>query len=219
MIFIAIGEVEHKELVAKLESMWGDIPARDITPIGDWDYVGGEINVNKPEKEMSFLGICFDAVPERDEKSIQYSVLAAILGQGKSSVLHKDLVDDKQLTSNFHANDELMKNAGLLVLLTNCKHENVEKIKEEIFSVLKSTTITEKDLKSAVLKLKTDKKSELLSPSDTFVSMGYSLVNTGEVETIESLEKNLDAVTVEDMNSLLKEVVSSKPTISVVGKI
>lgn len=217
--FLAVGELDHDEAVSKLEELFGDIPAVDFEPIKEWDYVGEEINTSKPEKEMSFVGILYNAVPEKSAKTYQYHVLASILGEGKSSKLYSELVDNKQLTNNVMSECHLMKNAGIMMVIVNCKHENVSDVKDAIFNVLDNATISEEDLKKAVLKIKMDKKSEMLSPSDAFVSVGYSYVNTGVIETIEHLEEELDKITVADVNELLKSVVESKPTVSVVGKV
>ena len=217
--FLAVGEVDHDQLVADLNDLWSDIPAREIKEIPEWKYIGGELNTSKPEKEMSLVAVCFKSLAERHDKAMHYDIIASILGQGKASKLHKEIVDNQQLTSSVHSENYFMKNAGIFMITSSCKHDKISEVKAAIFEVLNTMDISAEDLNSAVLRIKTDKKSEMLSPAEAFVNVGYSYTNTGEIETLDNLNAHLDSITLADIQDIFNELKVSEPSISVVGKV
>jgi len=217
--FLAIGDVNHEETVAKLEEMWAEVPYREIASTSyDWEYLGGEINTIKNDKEMSLLSVGFASCPEKNPESLTYKVLANILGEGEVSKLHRRIVDELCLASDIKCFSDNIRNAGVFAIITSVIPENVEKVKEEIFKVIQSVEISEQDVKTAILKLKTDKKMEMLSSSDAFVEIGYSYSNTKVIETIADLEKKLKEITLKEVKYILDKMLKSNPIITVVGK-
>lgn len=83
------------------------------------------------------LSIAFRAPGVRDRPDIYaMDVLTFLLGQGRGSLLNRELVEKKKIAMNIQADFLTQQDPGLLIITATVRPENLKQGREEIFSLL-----------------------------------------------------------------------------------
>ena len=103
---VVVGDFSTEEILAKIESAFGDIP-RDPPPpevkIIEPPQRGEKRVFLKKEAELPFLSIYYHVPNLKDPNGFALDLLSVILASGRSSRLYRDLVYDKRLVRRVNA--------------------------------------------------------------------------------------------------------------------
>jgi predicted Zn-dependent peptidase len=153
--------------------------------------------------------ICFasPSVSAEDPRRFAASLLTMIIGDDVGSKFYWELVD-KAIAEAASMDFSAMDGTGAYFSYIRCSSENAPKAKEivdKIFAETAKTGVTEDELTKAKNKILSALviKNEL--PMGRLVDLGFNWTYLGQYRDIEQDIKDIKAVTVEQVNSLIKD--------------
>ena len=180
----------------------------------------GDIKKIKPI-EQSAVGIAFPSYPYRHKKRFVPSFLASILGGGMSSRLFQEVREKAGLVYEIYATNNQYVNDGYFVIYFGTSPNQVctalKKVKSCLAEAIESG-LTQEEFDKAMAQLKTGMALGSESAAD-IMRMGGRYGLMGKAVTHESTLKELEKVTLDDVNEGLKELLKfDKASVSYVGQ-
>ena len=210
---IIVGEFDFDEVLNKVvkEFNWGERPQppeRNIVPdkpVTETVYIENEANINSSFMMFGYLG-----TPARDLKNlISLEMLAIILGEGTSSRLYVNLVEniEENIFNMIDAENYSFRDGSNFFVQANFnsqyKEKAIELVKEEIEKVKEN--ITERELNKAKKKLKSRFASEAETVSEIGESIGYYMTVCDDLDLVEKYIPTCEEIATEDLKNVAKE--------------
>ena len=210
---IVVGEFDSEDILKRVTEgfNWGERPhppQRNILPdepVKETVYIENEANINSSFMMFGFLG-----VPAKDLKnSIALEMLAVILGEGASSRLYNNLIENQpeHIFNMIAAEDYTFRDGSNFFVQANFNPEHKEKaielIKEELNKLKQD--ITERELNKAKKKLKSRFACEAETVSDIGEAIGYYMTVCDELELAEDYIPTCNSITSEYLQETAKK--------------
>lgn len=210
---IVVGEFDFDEVLEKVkkEFNWGERPEppqRNIEPdkpVQETAYIENKANINSSFMMFGYLG-----VPAKDLKNlIALEMLAIILGEGTSSRLYVNLVEnmDEQIFNMINAENYAFRDGSNFFVQANYnpqyKDRAIELIKEEIEKLKQD--ITDRELNKARKKLKSNFACEVETVSEIGDSIGYYMTVCDDLALAEEYIPICNSLTAEDLKEAAKK--------------
>ncbi|WP_405376117.1 M16 family metallopeptidase [Pseudobutyrivibrio sp.] len=210
---IIVGEFDFDEVLNKVVKAfnWGERPTppkRNILPdkpIEKTAYVEEECNINSSFMMFGYLG-----VPARDLKNlISLEMLSVILGEGTSSRLYVNLVEnmDEPIFNMIDSENYSFRDGSNFFVQANFnpeyKDRAVELVKNEIEKLKEG--ITERELNKAKKKLKSNFACEVETVSEIGESIGYYMTVCDDLDLAEQYIPICESITAEDLQETAKK--------------
>jgi predicted Zn-dependent peptidase len=208
MVLAFAGNFDWDEIcniAAKACSIWKKQSAdRKIEPFG-----GSEKSERLEKANLSCEHICLisPAVSMQDERRFAASMLATIIGDSVGSRYFWALVD-KALADTATVQCEAMDGTGAFYSYVRCSNENVAKVHRvigEVFEELNKSGVAEDELFKARNKTLSALAIRSELPMGRLVGLGFNWIYLQQYRTVEQDIEDIKAVTVEDVNALVKE--------------
>ncbi len=198
---------------------------------GDWrrqnvfretaDYAGTIKAERIQKKNLVREHICLisPAVSMQDERRFAASLLATIVGDNVGSRYFWALVD-KALAETATMQRESMDGTGAFYSYIRCSSENLQKVLEtvkDIFENLDGKGVTEAELTTARNKILSALVLKNEIPMGRLVSLGFNWIYLGEYRSTEQDIADVKAVTVDDVNSLIRQFKPGRFTKFILG--
>jgi len=180
-------------------------------------YTKGVMKIQAIEKnnlQRNHICLMSPAVSAQDQARFAFRLLATIIGDSSGSRYFWQLID-KAMAETAAMQLEDMDGTGALYSYIRCSQENTEKVLEiirEIFVDLAENGITEDELQKAKNKRLSAEVIRNEVPMGRLIDLGF---NWTYLKTYRDLQSDIDAfkaVTVADVNSLIKQYDMSKFT-------
>lgn len=183
---VVVGDVNPEDVFAEAAQefqMVVDQKLKEETFFVNQDVGSKSVQLVRDVKQA--IGMLSFTVPgAREKKEFFLDVLQSVLAGGKSSRLHKILVDEKALVTSVYAFCYDLFDQGLLFIqFKPNKEEDIEKIKEIIFEELENIVeygLTEKELKRAMSQVKVDGQHLLEDVQRQACDIGKSFFAVGD---------------------------------------
>lgn len=213
MTTIVVGDFNTQEVLAKIEKEF-DFKGRENAPkrvyeidkpVQEKKVITNSAHVNTTYFMYSWLGpkacdikgtICLD-------------IISIIFGDGTSSRLYQNLIE-KQTEPIFNViNSEhyQFKDGNNFFVQANCKPElkdlAIELVEKELANLL-NNPITEDELKKAKKKIKSRFAFSAETVSEIGETIGYYMTVCEDLKLIEEYLKDLESITIEDLNTSIK---------------
>ena len=162
-----------------------------------------EMNVQTGYLLIGFKGCNFIS----DKDSYALDVLATILGDGKSSRLYRSIKEEKQLVHSISASHSSMKDDSIFYISANYITEDIEKLKNSIFSEIEKlykNEITNEEIQKAKNIIERDTFYSRESVSNIAGEIGYTLTLTNSLDYYKNYLDNINKVTAEDLKRVAK---------------
>ena len=210
---IIVGEFDFDNVLQKVvrEFNWGERPEppeRNILPdkpVQHTVYVENEANINSSFMMFGYLG-----VPATDLKNlIALEMLSVILGEGASSRLYRNLIENskERIFNIIDAENYAFRDGSNFFIQANFKPEYKEKaielVKEEIEKIKES--ITDRELNKAKKKLKSRFACEVETVSEIGESIGYYMTVCDDLTLAEDYIPICNTITAEDLKETAKK--------------
>ena len=143
----------------------------------------------------------------QDERRFAASILATIVGDSVGSQFFWELVD-KAIAETATMQCESMDGTGAYYSYIRCSSENLNLVLEKvagIFEALASDGVTADELGKARNKILSAMVIKNEIPMGRLVSLGFNWTYLREYRTIEQDVAAIKAVTVDDVNSIIKD--------------
>ena len=209
---IVVGDFDSEKVLQKVvnEFNWGERPQppeRNIKPdepVKEQVYVEDTANINSSFMMFGFLG-----APAIDLKNvIAFEMLAIIMGEGSSSRLYQNLIEnqEEQIFNIIDAENYTFRDGCNFFIQANYnpeyKEKAIELVKNEIEKVKEN--ITERELNKAKKKVKSRFACEVETVSDIGESIGYYMTVCDDLALAEDYIPTCESITTEDLQEAAK---------------
>ena len=168
-----------------------------------------KVNIFYKKTDQANLMLGVEGYDRYSKKRFAARVLGIILGEGMSSRLFIQVRERRGLAYHVSAGPNFYKDAGYFAVYAGLKLEKVEEGLEVIITELLKT-VTEKITEDELKKAKEMERGHiaLRSESTNFLAehFGIKFILDRELETFEEYLKNIDAVTIKDVQEVAKEL-------------
>ena len=210
---IVVGDFDSEKVLNKVvtEFNWGERPEppkRNIIPdkpVESQVYVENEANIKSSFMMFGFLG----AMAKDLKNVIALEMLAIILGEGTSSRLYQNLIEnqDEQIFNVIDAENYTFRDGSNFFVQANFnpeyKEKAIELVKDEIEKIKEN--ITERELNKAKKKVKSRFACEVETVSDIGETIGYYLTVCDDLSLTENYIPICESITTEDLKNAAKE--------------
>lgn len=212
LVIAAGGDIHHDEIVRLTEKYFGDLPVT-INPHGNSPVVNTQsekrIRIVTKDTEQAHLAIGFPAVSYFDDRRYAQSTIEALLSSGMSSRLFQEIREKRGLVYSVYGYFRSHEDVGQGVIYAGTDTERVRETIQAIMGELRR--LRDEPVPADELeRSKTLRKGRLLMGLEDSRSVaswvGSQEATYGEIETPEEIMEHIDAVSVEDVQSLANDL-------------
>ncbi len=214
MTTIVVGDFDHDEILKKLEKEF-DFKGRENKPVQSHEqdlpvtetkYIEQTSHINTSYAMLGWLGPRANDLKD----SICLDLICLIFGDGTSSRLYQNLVEKMPdpIFNMINSEHYQFKDGDNFFIQANFKPEKkaeaLDLIKKELEKLL-TVPITEEELLKAKKKTKSKFAYSAETVSEIGENIGYYMTVCGDLKIIEHYLNDLENITVEDLNSVIKK--------------
>lgn len=166
------------------------------------------------------LMLGYPSISARDKSSMAQSVLNIILGGCMGSRLFQHIREKKGLAYSVYSSPSRQNNCGSFNIALNINAENTEKALGGVFEEIELITrdgITEAELCMAKAQLKSTMIFGQENAQAIMMSLGKSLLSADEIFDSDEKLREIEAISILDVNKMAKQIFSSAPALAYVG--
>ncbi|WP_297596890.1 pitrilysin family protein [uncultured Cetobacterium sp.] len=214
-IVVAIaGNIDIDNVRKKLNAGIGQL--KDRSSVREYN---GEMLINSGEKiisqETNQVHLCVNTlgVSNLDDDRIVSSVISNVLGGNMSSRLFQKIREDKGLAYSVYSYTSSFDEGGLFTIYAGTTHEDYREVIEIIENELKDIRengITPKELQKAKNQFLSMVTFGLESSKGKMTRMAGSYLNNGYVKSIDDVIKEIESVTLDDVERVAKKIFDEK---------
>ena len=222
LVFSVAGNVNANQVFDFAEKYFSHLEKKPIKQMVEKPkYIGGELI--KPKKSLSQIQFVmgFESIPFVDEKYYTASVASAILGRGMSSRLFQNVREKLGLCYTITSFYEGQKEAGLFTIYSGTSPENVGILEDAILKELNNAS--QNIAKTELSKVLEQYKSSILFANESTSTRAQkgiaNLLAFNRYITEEEIISKVGEITTNDIETFIRETISTKPTKVVYGNI
>lgn len=175
--------------------------------------------VKRPVEQANIIMGC-PTIVATDDRRFVMSVLNAVLGGGMSSRLFQEIREKRGLVYSTYSFTAAYADAGYFGMYAGCTPSKVRQVLELLgveLDKLAKDGITEEELRKAVGQLSGGIVLALEDTGSRMSRLGRAELVSGEFQDIDETLARIQAVTVDDVQELARELAAAPRTITVVG--
>ncbi len=220
------GHVDRNRVIQCLEELTSDWDASSGSDMS-WtfpSYFGVQksprLIIDHRETEQTHLSLGFKGVSFSDDRKYVMDLLSAILGEGMSSRLFVELRENKGLTYDIRSANSYYADTGCLFITAGVDHDNahdaISSILNEVFEIQSNILLGELERAKSYylgrLRLYLEDTRNLAEWA------GYNELLLNSQASLDSVERIINIIQIEDVESLAKEVFrDSSLNLAIVG--
>ena len=218
VIFCAVGPVKHEDFVAAVKAMYEDLKRASSPdlPVPVWH--GGTAVAETDKATVCNVLVGAEAVAATHPDRYAYDAIGALLADGDSSILHRELVDRQQIAPKVEAGVEGYRHCGSFVALAPVDQQNVKPLVNTIYKALRdlAENATEADLAKARAVLEMGIRIATETNSGAANKYAVEAQAFGRlVPQSENFDK-IQQLTVADLKRVAKKILDCNPAVSMV---
>lgn len=210
-IIVVAGDIQAEEVFNNVQKYFGEIknttatpkPNHQVEPIQD----GARRVMIKKESEVEMVAIAYKIPNFNHPDQVALSALSELLSSGKSSKLHKVLIDEKKLANQIYGYAMEAKDPSVFLFLAVCnpgvKAENVEAEILKIIESLQKGEISDKDIEKIKINTRADFIQGMESSSALANLFGTYLAK-GDITPLLRYEESINSLKKEDLVKAVK---------------
>ncbi|MGO4147020.1 M16 family metallopeptidase [Paenarthrobacter sp. YAF11_1] len=175
--------------------------------------------VKRPVEQANIIMGC-PTIVATDDRRFVMSVLNAVLGGGMSSRLFQEIREKRGLVYSTYSFTAAYADAGYFGMYAGCTPSKVRQVLDLLgveLEKLAKEGITEEELRKAVGQLSGGIVLALEDTGSRMSRLGRAELVSGEFQDIDETLARIQAVTVEEVQDLARELAAAPRTITVVG--
>jgi|FaiFalFF_MnMetaG_3_1042247.scaffolds.fasta_scaffold13894_1 zinc protease len=211
---IVVGDVKAEEVFKIAEKYFGKYESKEIPKFYTTEpkQRGPRRTEIKKEGFATYIALAYRVPKASSEYSPAVSLLADILGGGKTSKLYKSIVYNKQLASSISAFYYGLKDEGLLIIFATLQQgkdiNELEKAINEEIENLRKNKVSEEEL----IRAKNSQLANLIYSRESVVRLGFqlgdALINTENPNYINEYPKLIQKVSKQDIEKIINEYIN-----------
>ena len=195
----------------------------EIPPVEtpDWHVLTGVNALREKDSEQMHICLGFPGAAYATDRVYPLAVANNILGGAMSSRLFQRIREDLGLAYSVYSYPNTYKGVGTFGLYAGVSPKNAELVLQEIRAELKKFVdegITEKEFRDSITQLRAGYLMGLESPGARMQGLGRSTLLRGKPLSHEATLKAIEAVTMDKVMEVAREVLTQEPCIAIVGK-
>ncbi|NEW60483.1 insulinase family protein [Sulfurovum sp. bin170] len=211
-ILVVTGDIDKESVFKEAEAKFGKIKnkvkipeCKPVEPSRD-----GSIRqvIYKDNNTVDTIAIAYPIPNFEHKDQVVLSAISELMSSGKSSRLHKELIDNKQMVNTVYGYNMELTDDGIFLFMAianpDIKIEDVEKEILEEIEKIKKGSVTKEELDKVKINSKADFVYSLESSSDVNSLFGSYLVR-GNLKPLLEYEENLDKITPEMVTEVAKK--------------
>jgi len=209
IVFAAAGNVDHDAIVELVERGFADFGGETAAPIPERPALTPATLVRRKDTEQAYIMLGTQGLASRDERRYALSVLDTVLGGGMSSRLFQEVREKRGLAYSVFSFGQAYRDAGLFGVSAGTSPESAQECIDVIVAELADFAAsgpTEAEASLAREHIKGSLTLSLESSSSRMLRLGRNELDLGRYVPIEEVEARIDAVTVDDVAALAREL-------------
>ena len=195
----------------------------EIPPVEtpDWQVLTGVTALREKDSEQMHICLGFPGAAYATDRVYPLAVANNILGGAMSSRLFQRIREELGLAYSVYSYPNTYKGVGTFGLYAGVSPKNAELVLREIRAELQKFVdegITEKEFRDSITQLRAGYLMGLESPGARMQGLGRSTLLRGKPLSHEATLKAIEAVTMDKVMEVAREVLSQAPCIAIVGK-
>ncbi|WP_369200971.1 M16 family metallopeptidase [Streptomyces sp. PU-14G] len=231
LVVAAAGNLDHAQVVKQVRAAFDRAGALARTqgeqPVGPRSgsralRTGGRVDFVDRATEQAHVVLGLPGVSRHDERRWPLAVLSTALGGGMSSRLFQEIREKRGLAYSTYAYTSGYADCGLFGVYAGCRPGQVSDVlkicRDELDQVARDG-LTDDEVRRAIGQLS---GSTVLGLEDTGALMhrlGKSELCWGEQMSVDGMLGKIDAVTPDDVREVARDVLSRRPSLSVIGQL
>ncbi|ALV24751.1 Zn-dependent peptidase, M16 family [Campylobacter iguaniorum] len=173
------------------------------------------------QSDVEMVAIAYKIPPFNHEDQVALNALGEYLSSGKSSLLHKKLIDELNLVNQIYAYPMDCKDDGVFIFIAVCNPKiKAKKVKSELLKLIKQT---KKELanEDEITKIKNSLKSDFIYSLDSaskLANLYGSYIARGDIEPLFSLEENTAKITSQKLKECAKKYFTDDNSTTIILK-
>lgn len=222
-IVVVAGDVEPDVVFSNVSKYFADI--KNSTPLPKAHHQvepqqdGAKRLLIKKESEVEMVAIAYKIPNFLHEDHVALSALSELLSSGKSSKLHRILVDEKKLVNQIYGYAMEAKDPSVFLFLAVCnpdvKAESVETEILKIIESIKKGDVSDKDIEKIKINTKADFIHNLESSSDLATLFG-SYFAKGDITPLLNYEEGINKIKKEDIIKVVNKYLLQQSSTTVI---
>ena len=216
------GSYDPDKVLQWVTTYFGDWE-NEIPPVEtpDWHVLTGVNALREKDSEQMHICLGFPGAAYATDRVYPLAVANNILGGAMSSRLFQRIREDLGLAYSVYSYPNTYKGVGTFGLYAGVSPKNAELVLKEIRAELKKFLdegITEKEFRDSVTQLRAGYLMGLESPGARMQGLGRSTLLRGKPLSHEATLSAIEAVTMDKVMEVAREVLTQPPCIAIVGK-
>lgn len=207
-LVVLVGDLDPAEVIRVAERYFGDLPPQPTPPaaILEEPPQPGERRTRVEFPAEPEILMLYQAPPLGHPDTYPLAVLGTLLGDGRSSRLHKRLVEEKRLATAVSAGPWFLQYAGLFTIQATPRAphtpEEVEAAVEREIAALKTELAAPREMLKVRNQAEVETVESLASNAGLASRLGNAWALTDDWRTLFSDQEKLAAVTAEDVRDV-----------------
>ena len=224
-IVIVAGDISEEEVFASTEKYFKNI--KNSKPIPTVIHTlepkqDGEKRVTLyKDSQVQMLAIAYHIPNFEHEDQTALSALSELFSSGKSSLLHKVLVDEKRMVNSIYAYNMDLKDPGVFLFVAVCNPEiKAKEVEKEILKLIEEIKAGEIK-KSELEKIKINTKADFifsLESSSSVASLYGSYFVRDNIKPLFEYEQNIEKLNVKDLVDVANKYLVKENSTTVILK-
>jgi predicted Zn-dependent peptidase len=208
IVVAAAGNLEHERIVSLVDGAFGEpapLPVRPASP----GEVGAVLRFHEKETEQYHVCLGGPGIARGDERRFALRILDAILGGSTSSRLFQEVREKRGLAYAVYSYASHYADGGQVAVYVGTRPDNVAAAIEVIgteLERLQGDGVSEEELERARENVKGRTVLSMESTLTRMNRLGSSVLMEVPILTVDEVLAALDAVTLEDVNALAREL-------------
>jgi predicted Zn-dependent peptidase len=224
-IVIVAGDIEEEAVFNSTEKYFKEIKnnkpiPKNIHTVEPKQDGEKRVTIYK-DSQVQMLAIAYHIPNFEHEDQTALSALSELFSSGKSSLLHKVLVDEKQMVNSIYAYNMDLKDPGVFMFMAVCNPDvKAKAVEEEILKLVeevKAGKVKKSELEKIKINTKADFIFSLESSSDVASLYGSYFVRDN-IQPLFEYEKNIEKLNVNDLVEVAKKYLVKENSTTVILK-
>ncbi len=211
-ILSAAGAVDHAQLVAQAEALFGDMPRRGAMTFEPGRFTSGEMRREKALEQAHFA-LAFEGPGYRDPGFYTAQIYSIALGGGMSSRLFQEIREKRGLCYTIFAQTGAYEDTGLMTVYAGTSGDEVADLAGITIDEMKRAAedMSPEEVARARAQMKAGLLMGLESSSNRAERMARMVQIWGDVPPIEDTVAKIDNVTTGDVRDFAEQVATTAP--------
>lgn len=198
MVLAAAGAVDHDEIVRQCEEIFGDLIARNQSPVLQGHFCGGEIRQVK-DLEQAHFALAFESPNYKNPDIYTAQIFSTAFGGGMSSRLFQEVREKRGLCYSIFASAGAYYDTGTMTIYSGTSGDKVAELANITMDELKRAAddMSEAEVARARAQMKAGLLMGLESPSSRAERLARMMAIWDRIPSLDEVVSQIDGVTTE----------------------